>query len=63
MSDSTNTNLLERAAEMVDYWGDTTAGKVIEADLERNDLDALNKHVCEAEAIASQQEFETGDIM
>lgn len=63
MSNFENTRLYERAAEAIDYWGDTLIAQVIEQDLERQDLDALYQHVCEAEARAAEQEFHSYDII
>lgn len=57
MSTESVTRLYERAAEAIDYWGDTLIAQVIEQDLERQDLEALYQHVCEAEAQSAEQEF------
>lgn len=61
MSNQVNTELLERAAAMCDYFENKQPAFIIERDLAREDLDALYKHVCEAEALASQEEFESND--
>lgn len=62
MSDSSNTRLLERAAEMIDYWTDKTPAKVIEADIQRNDMESLWLHVAQAEGMAAQEEFENYNV-
>lgn len=62
MSNLINTKLFERAAEMVDYWQGTIIARTLEEDLRQNDLRVLESHVSEAEATASQQEFETRDV-
>lgn len=62
MSNTVNTELLERAALMIDYFLGKMPAQVIEADIDRNDLEALNYHVTYAEAIASQEEIEAADI-
>lgn len=61
MSNSTNTELLERAAAMIDYFVGKMPAQVIEHDLEMNDMDALYEHVCDAEALAAREEFEAVD--
>lgn len=63
MSDSINTELLERAAEAIDYFGDTTIGKTIQNDIDRNDLEILVTHVAIAEAQMAQQEFMDANIV
>ncbi len=62
MSTQVNTNLFERAALMVDYFQDKLPAQLIEADLERNDLQALDYHVTAAEAIASQEDLRAYDV-
>lgn len=62
MSNNYNEELLERAAEAIDYFGDTTISKILEADIERNDLEGLVAHVAIAEAQMAQQEFHEADI-
>lgn len=62
MSNNVNEELLERASECIDYFGDTTIGKILEADLDSNDLTALVTHVSIAEAQMAQNEFEASDI-
>lgn len=61
MSNSTNTILLERAAACIDYFQDKLPAKVIERDIDYNDLEALAQHVHEAEAEISRQEFYNND--
>lgn len=62
MSVEVNMELFERAADMIDYWSGTIIAACIENDLAENDLDGLYAHVCEAEGMASQEEFEYADI-
>lgn len=62
MSEQSNVELLERAAEMIDYFEGTVVAKVIEKNMEDNDLDALAANVNKAEAEASQEEFEASDV-
>lgn len=57
MSVDTNTELLERAAEMIDYWEGTLHARLIEADIDSGDLESLRYHVTVAEGQASQQEI------
>lgn len=61
MSNNTNTILLERAADMIDYWDNTVQSKILEQLVEANDLEALVVEVAKAEAMASQQEFQNND--
>lgn len=61
MSDSSTTELLERASEMITYFEGKLPVKVIEADLERNDLDMLWVHVHEAEMEISRQAYYGAD--
>lgn len=61
MSNNINTILLERAADMIDYWDNTVQSKILEQLVEANDLEALVVEVAKAEAMASQQEFQNND--
>jgi hypothetical protein len=61
MSNPINDLLFGRAAEMIDYFEGKLPAKLIEKDLELNDLDSLYKHVRDAEALASQEEHEAYD--
>lgn len=62
MSNNINEQLFERAAEAIDFFGDTTISKILEADLDRNDLRSLVTHVTIAEAQMAQSEFEASDV-
>lgn len=63
MSNNTNSELLDRAAEMVDYWEGTLHAELIRKALDENDLEQVLKATANAEAEASMQEtFGTGDI-
>ena len=48
MSHQVNTELLELASHHIDYWAGEGVGALIEADIERNDLEALSQHVAES---------------
>jgi hypothetical protein len=61
MSHNINIELLERAAEMVDYFVDKLPAQLIERDMEANDLESLAVHVAQAEAEASRQEMSAYD--
>lgn len=63
MEDEVNTELFERAAEMITYFEGKLPAQVLEADLASNDLEALYRHVTDAEALAAQEEFEAADIL
>lgn len=45
MSHESNTQLYELAAQHISYWAGEGLGAVLEADLERDDLDALSEHL------------------
>lgn len=62
MSDLINTELLERASEVMDYFEGKVLAEVIEKDLDTNDLSALVAHVAIGEAQMAQQEFHEADI-
>lgn len=55
MSTEVNTQLLEEAAELIDRWVGTTRAAVLEADLERNDLESLALHVKELRDLDFQE--------
>ena len=63
MEDQVNQQWFERAAEVIDHFEGKLPAEVLEADLDRNDLDALRSHVTEFEAIMAQEEFEASDIL
>ena len=56
MSTDVNTRLLERAAAQIDYWEGTMHARIIQRDIEANDLEALRYHVQDAEAHQAIQE-------
>ena len=62
---SSNTELLERAAEALEYWTGTMHGRIIERDLKSNDLEALSYHLrqAEAEMQIQEDEFEATDVI
>tara|TARA_R110000868_G_scaffold376886_2_gene642118 strand:+ start:253 stop:492 length:240 start_codon:yes stop_codon:yes gene_type:complete len=57
MSNQVNTNLLERASVCMDYFESKLPAQIIEADLKRNDLEALEVHVKEAENMIFEAEY------
>jgi hypothetical protein len=61
MSFEVNEQLFERAAECVTYFEGKLPATLIEEDIARNDLEALYRHVTEAEAVMSQEELEATD--
>lgn len=63
VSNLANTELLESAAELIDYFEDKLPAKLLEQDIRENDMDALAQHVMEARAAQSDIEFNPeGDI-
>lgn len=63
MSNSANTELLERAAGMIDFWEGTIIAEVIESDVANNDLEGLMAHVNDAEAQAAEEELHSNDAL
>jgi hypothetical protein len=57
MSNQINQQLLEEASEMIDLWTGTTAGKMLEDAVNRNDLDAVYNQVKELRQLAYDQRF------
>lgn len=62
MSNNINSVLFDRASEMITYFEGKLPAKVIEADLDRNDLEALQVHVANAEAVAAQEQMHGWEI-
>lgn len=62
MSNLANTELLESAAELIDYFEDKLPAKVIEKDIAGNDMDALAAHVREARATQFDIEYKPGEV-
>lgn len=58
MSQENNTELLELTAEHCDYWQDTTMGKVLEADLDRSDYEALAEHLKQSAKLMFEAEYQ-----
>lgn len=63
MSNQTNDQLLDRAAEMVDYFESKLPAQLILKALDSNDLELVRKYTLEAEAEASRQEIYGYDLM
>lgn len=58
MSNQTNTDLLELASEHISYWEGEGIGAVIEADLDKDDLESLSEHLRESARIMYDQEYQ-----
>jgi hypothetical protein len=50
MSNTTNSNLIEQANELMEYFTGTYVERVIQRDVESGDLEALRFHIAEYEA-------------
>lgn len=63
MSHEVNTILIERAGDLIDYFAGTYVARVLQRDVDANDLEALKFHVSEYEAqrmIEEEQELLVG---
>lgn len=58
MSNASNESLMEHAADMLDYWSGTMHARIIQRDIDANDLEALAYHVDVAHAEMRMQEDE-----
>lgn len=63
MSNNTNSEILERAAEMVGYWEGTLHAELIRYALDQNDLDLVSQYTLQAEAEAAEQEMNGYDLV
>lgn len=63
MSNSINTELLERAAECITYFEGKQPALLIERAMVREDLEAVAQLTTEAEAVMAQNEMEAVDIV
>lgn len=63
MSNNVNQELLERAAEMVEYWEGTLHAELIRYALDSNDLDQVRQQVVLAEGEAARQEIYGYDVL
>lgn len=63
MSNNINTELLERASDMIDYWEGTLHAELIEYAIDINDLELVHDYVLKAEAEASRQELYGYDVI
>lgn len=63
MSNNINSQLFERAAECISYFEGKLPAKLIQKDLDNNDLESLFQHVKEAESVMFQLEYEDDDQM
>ena len=57
MSDLVNDGLLEEGKFYVEYFADTTMGKILQQDLDANDLEGLRFHLNDARKVAFDLEF------
>lgn len=57
MSNQANDNLRELAYEHISYWSGVGIGAVIQADLDRDDLESLHEHLKESAKIMFEAEF------
>ena len=62
MSNNNNTELLELASEHISYWEGEGIGAVLEADLDRDDLEALSEHLKESARIMYQLEYNPKEV-
>ena len=56
MSNTTNDKLMDSAQDMLEYWAGTLWERIIQRDLDANDLEALHYHVAQAYKEYSIQE-------
>lgn len=63
MSDTSNTNLLERASYVSEQYVGTYLPEAIDNLVKSNDLDALEYMVSQAEAELSREEFHNNNIL
>ena len=63
MSNNTNQQLLERAAEMVEFWEGTLHAELIRYALDQNDLELVWYNVTQAEAEASREIHHDYDLL
>lgn len=63
MSNNVNTELLDRAADMVEYFESKLPAQLILKALDENDLDLVRRYVVEAEAMAAQTEMYGYDVL
>lgn len=62
MSNQINTDLIERAQDVMTYFEGTDLETAILNNLDRNDLDMVRELVVNAEAEISRQEFNRYDV-
>ena len=62
MSNNNNTELLELASEHISYWEGEGIGAVLEADLDRDDLEALSEHLKESARIMFDLEYNPDEV-
>jgi hypothetical protein len=64
MSNKVNDALLEKAADLMEYWSGTMHDRIIARDLASSDLEALKYHVDLAwkEMQLQEEEFEYADV-
>jgi len=62
MSNNENTRLFERAAECLSYFEGKLPAKLIQHDLDNDDLESLNQHVNEFERLMTEMEYQPEPI-
>jgi len=62
MSNQVNTELLERAADMVGYFESKLPATLIQQALDSGDLEQVHYYVAQAEAMAAEQEMHGYDV-
>lgn len=62
MSNQTNDELFDRAAECISYFEDKLPAILIQQDLDNDDLESLHNHVKEAERLRFDVEFSLDPI-
>ena len=62
MSNQINDTLFDQARELAEYWVGTMWARLIEQDIDNNDLEALKYHIAQSKAEMSLQESEANDV-
>lgn len=63
MSEEANVILLERAADMMEFWTGTIMSELLHYAIAQDDLDLVHQYVKEAEALAEQQEVLAKELL
>lgn len=62
MSDYQNDQLYELARDHLEYWEGEGIGAVIQADLDRDDLESLHEHLKESARLMFEAEFNPNEV-